>query len=76
MLYVKSLPINDPCNVFILHDNANITYAQNETFNMLDALLQLQPQSSSGGGASREEVTSRQRLSHSTTHYNQWLLIK
>ena len=56
MAYVKSLPINDPCNVFMLHENANITYAQNETFLMLEALLQLQPQSSTGGGVSREEV--------------------
>lgn len=56
MSYVKSLPINDTPEIFGLHDNANITFAQNETFSMLNGLLLLQPKSASGGGQSREEV--------------------
>ena len=61
MAYIKSLPINDTPEIFGLHDNANITFAQNETFNMLGGLLLLQPKSSSGGGMTREEVgTDRQ----------------
>ena len=58
MAYIKSLPINDTPEIFGLHDNANITFAQNETFNMLGGLLLLQPKSSSGGGMTREEVGS------------------
>lgn len=56
MSYIKSLPINDTPEIFALHENANITFAQNETNTMLTALLLLQPKTSSGGGKSREEV--------------------
>jgi dynein heavy chain len=56
MTYIRSLPINDNPELFGLHDNANITFAQNETFALLSGLLQLQPKQSSGGGISREEV--------------------
>lgn len=58
MGYIRSLPINDTPEIFGLHDNANITFAQNETLNMLTALMALQPKSASGGGKSREEVGS------------------
>lgn len=57
MQYIKDLPINDTPEIFCLHENANITYAQNETSNLLSGLLELQPKSSSGGGKSREEVS-------------------
>ena len=60
--YIKSLPINDTPEIFALHDNANITFAQNETFDLLDNLLMLQPKSSSGGEKSREEVRRNKRL--------------
>ena len=56
MAYVKSLPINDTPEIFGLHDNANITFAQNETYTMLGTLLLLQPKTSTGSGRSREEV--------------------
>ncbi|XP_029455356.1 dynein heavy chain 1, axonemal [Rhinatrema bivittatum] len=54
--YIKSLPINDSPEIFGLHDNANITFAQNETFNLLNAIIDLQPKTSSGGGRGREEI--------------------
>lgn len=57
MEYVKSLPINDTPEIFGLHDNANITFAQNETSAVLESLVKLQPKTSSGGGKSREEVS-------------------
>ena len=57
MEYVKSLPINDTPEIFGLHDNANITFAQNETSAVLESLVKLQPKTASGGGKSREEVT-------------------
>lgn len=56
MSYIKSLPINDTPEIFGLHDNANITFAQNEAFTLLDGLVLLQPKTSSGAGQSREEV--------------------
>ena len=55
--YVRSLPINDTPEIFGLHDNANITFAQNETFLMLSNLMTLQPKTATGGGKSREEVS-------------------
>lgn len=54
--YIKGLPLNDMPEIFGLHDNANITFAQNETFALLSAIVQLQPKSSSVGGQGREEV--------------------
>lgn len=61
MQYIKTLPINDAPEIFGLHDNANITFAQNETFALLDALLLLQPKTGAGGGMSREEVQAMGR---------------
>ncbi|XP_053154302.1 dynein axonemal heavy chain 1 isoform X2 [Hemicordylus capensis] len=63
--YIKGLPINDMPEIFGLHDNANITFAQNETFALLGAIIQLQPKTSTAGGRSREEIveeTSRDIL--------------
>ncbi|KAK3782184.1 hypothetical protein RRG08_032935 [Elysia crispata] len=54
--YIKQLPINDRPEIFGLHDNANITFAQNETSFLLDYLVMLQPKTASGGGLSREQV--------------------
>nr|XP_031542333.1 dynein heavy chain 1, axonemal isoform X7 [Vicugna pacos] len=54
--YIKSLPLNDMPEIFGLHDNANITFAQNETYTLLGTIVQLQPKSSSIGGQSREEI--------------------
>lgn len=56
--YIRSLPINDTPEIFGLHDNANISFAQNETFALLGAVLQLQPRVASSGGKAREEVLS------------------
>uniref|UniRef100_A0A803WD55 Dynein axonemal heavy chain 1 n=1 Tax=Ficedula albicollis TaxID=59894 RepID=A0A803WD55_FICAL len=54
--YVKGLPLNDSPELFGLHDNADITFAQNETFALLGAIAQLQPKTITLGGRSREEV--------------------
>ena len=58
MSYIRSLPINDTPEMFGLHDNANITFALNETSSLLEGFLKLQPKSASGSGHSREEVCS------------------
>jgi dynein heavy chain len=39
-----------------LHENADITNAQNETISLLGTILSLEPKSSSGVGKSREET--------------------
>lgn len=54
--YVKGLPLNDSPELFGLHDNADITFAQNETFALLGAISLLQPKTITLGGRSREEV--------------------
>ncbi|XP_078270493.1 dynein axonemal heavy chain 1 [Rhinoraja longicauda] len=54
--YIKRLPINDTPEIFGLHDNANITFAQNETFVLLNCLLLLQPKTSAAGGKGVEEI--------------------
>ena len=56
MTYIRTLPINDTPEMFGLHDNANITFALNETSSLLEGFLKLQPKSASGTGHSREEV--------------------
>lgn len=44
MDFIKGLPINDTPEIFGLHDNANITFANNETSDLLASLL------ATGGG--------------------------
>lgn len=56
MDYIRSLPINSNPEIFGLHDNANITFALNETYQLLSGILKLQPKSTSGGGSSREDA--------------------
>jgi len=46
--------VNAGPEVFGLHDNADITCAQNETYTMFAAILSLQPRAASGGGKTRE----------------------
>ncbi len=58
MEYVRSLPINSNPEIFGLHDNANITFAMNETYQLLSGILKLQPKSTSGAGSSREDVST------------------
>ena len=62
MAYIKSLPINDTPEIFALHSNANITFAQNETFALLNGLVKLQPKSSGGTGRSMEEVKRKKAI--------------
>ncbi|KAF5403840.1 Dynein heavy chain axonemal [Paragonimus heterotremus] len=63
--YIRSLPINDPPEIFGLHENANITFAQNETFTLLGNLLKLQPRSSPGGGAGQQREDVVEEISRS-----------
>uniref|UniRef100_A0A452IS51 Uncharacterized protein n=1 Tax=Gopherus agassizii TaxID=38772 RepID=A0A452IS51_9SAUR len=60
---ILCLPLNDTPEIFSLHDNANITFAQNETFALLGAIIQLQPKTSASGGRGREEVCNYKETS-------------
>lgn len=56
LAYISGLPINDTPEIFGLHDNANISFAQNETFTLLGTVVRLQPRATSAGGKTREEI--------------------
>jgi dynein heavy chain len=53
---IVEFPMNPHPNIFGLHANADITCAQNETQQLCDIMLSLQPKVSTGGGKSREET--------------------
>lgn len=62
MRHLRTLPINDDPEVFGLHQNADISSAQQETFDMFDSILLLQPRvSSSSSGKSRDTHLSEVR---------------
>ncbi|KNE63057.1 hypothetical protein AMAG_08223 [Allomyces macrogynus ATCC 38327] len=54
--YIKGLPLNEPTDIFCMHGNANITFAQKETFTLFETLTTLMPRAGGGkAGTSREE---------------------
>ncbi|KAF5829736.1 dynein heavy chain and region D6 of dynein motor-domain-containing protein [Dunaliella salina] len=54
--HISAYPMVPRPEIFGLHDNADITCDQNETYNMFATVLSLQPRESSGQGQSQEEV--------------------
>lgn len=57
--YVKTFPLNDDPSMFGMHPNADISFAQAETYACLNTLLALQPRQVGTAAASVEEVTNR-----------------
>ena len=57
--YIKTLPLNDHPALFGLHENADISCAQAETYSCLETLLSLQPKEIADEAASVDEVTSK-----------------
>ena len=53
---IKGFPAMPKPEIFGLHENADITCDQNETYNLFSTILALQPRVSGGGGASREDT--------------------
>ena len=53
---IERLPLNPHPNVFGLHENADISCAQDETEELCRIMLSLQPKVASGGGKSRDDV--------------------
>ena len=62
LAYISQLPIAPAPEIFGLHENADITCYQNETYAMFATILSLQPRASGVTGASREEVIERKCL--------------
>ncbi|XJO76015.1 hypothetical protein BDV3_006595 [Batrachochytrium dendrobatidis] len=57
--YIKSLPIDETTEIFAMHNNANITFAQKKTYDLFESLLTLMPKSSkSSSGKTRDEQLS------------------
>ena len=54
--YIEQLPLESPPEVFGLHQNADITTAQNEAAELLETILSIQPRESGGGGNSISDV--------------------
>ena len=54
--HIRKLPLVPKPEIFGLHENADITCDQNETYSMFETVLSLQPRVNSGGGLSREDV--------------------
>jgi dynein heavy chain len=56
--YIKSLPLEDTSEIFSMHENANVTFAQKEAFEMFGTLLSLMPRSNSNSksGGFEDEV--------------------
>lgn len=52
----ENVPHNDKTEIFGLHDNADITCAINNTNNLLNMALSLQPRVTSSGGKSLDDV--------------------
>ncbi|XP_076227649.1 dynein axonemal heavy chain 1 [Nomia melanderi] len=57
--YIKSFPLNDEPEMFGMHPNADISFAQAETYSCLETLLALQPREVGAAAASTEEVTTQ-----------------
>ncbi|XP_056267415.1 dynein axonemal heavy chain 1 [Pseudoliparis swirei] len=55
LAFIRGLPINDTPEIFGLHDNANISFAQNEAFALLGAVVRLQPRAVAAGEKTLEE---------------------
>ena len=54
--FIRNFPLNPDPEVFGMHNNAQITTAQDATRNLLLNLLQMQPRAQTGTGKSREEI--------------------
>jgi dynein heavy chain len=54
--YVDSLPLTEHPEVFGMHENANISFQQQESDVILSTVLEVQPRVSSGGGMKPEDI--------------------
>ncbi|KAH8941010.1 hypothetical protein BDL97_14G015200 [Sphagnum fallax] len=60
MAYIRELPLAPRPEIFGLHENADITCDQNESYYLFTTVLSLQPrEQTKGGGMSREDVIEK-----------------
>jgi dynein heavy chain, axonemal len=57
---VRQYPAAPQPEIFGLHDNADITCDQNETYDLFSTVLSLQPRQSAAAGMSREDSVMQQ----------------
>lgn len=53
---IWKLPLNPKPEVFGLHENADITCAQNDVYQLFETLLLLQPRTSNSGARTRDQI--------------------
>eukprot|EP00960_Hanusia_phi_P026860 746504-Hanusia_phi.AAC.16 len=75
MEFLRSWPLQANPEAFGLHENADITCAQNEVKELFETVLSLQPRVSGGGGMNREEVIDHTAESILKRLPEPWLLI-
>ncbi len=56
LAYIRELPIDPEPEAFGMHQNAEITTNQDDTRRTLEAILSIQPRTSSSGGKTREDT--------------------
>ena len=59
--YLSALPFSDDPEIFGMHSNANVTFQQQETHNLINTVLSMQPRAAGGagsGGKSDDEVVT------------------
>jgi dynein heavy chain, axonemal len=54
--YISDLPLDPSPEAFGMHENADITNAQNETRTLIETILSVQPRSGTSEGKSREDI--------------------
>ena len=65
--FLKALPLEESTEIFSMHENANITFAQKETSSLFETLLALMPRTTkSASGKSRDEILAETALSIQT----------
>eukprot|EP00040_Diaphanoeca_grandis_P037866 m.251032 g.251032 ORF g.251032 m.251032 type:complete len:4203 (+) comp33890_c0_seq2:91-12699(+) len=62
--FIRDRPINDNPEMFGLHDNANITYANNEVDGLLGSILATGGGGSGGGGVGADRISILDELSN------------
>ncbi|RHZ34650.1 hypothetical protein DYB31_006897, partial [Aphanomyces astaci] len=56
MAYFESLPVHAAPEIFGMHENANVTFERNESWQMINIVLSLEPRDAGGtGGQSNDE---------------------
>mmetsp|Transcript_610 Transcript_610/g.1165 ORF Transcript_610/g.1165 Transcript_610/m.1165 type:complete len:1301 (-) Transcript_610:61-3963(-) len=62
MEYIQKMPGNDTPSIFGLHPNADRTFRQKESLEMIGTLLDTQPKEASGGGGKSREEEVKEKL--------------